>query len=108
MDVLSKLQESNARANRAIAKAITSCGCISVEASRQPISSDTSLEEFRQQVASHLNGELCEHCRDIVERELGANMFYLTALCNILGLKLHDVLSKEMKQLKTLGIFNLS
>lgn len=108
MDVTSKLAESNARVNRAVAKAVTNCGCISVHASRQPVSSEMSLEEYRQQAHSHLEGELCEQCRDVLEGEIGSNLFYLTALCEILGLELSQVLEREQNRLNALGVFNFS
>lgn len=67
-----------------------------------------SLEEYRQQAHSHLYGELCEHCQEILEGELGSNLFYLTALCEILGLELSQVLEREKNRINTLGVFNLS
>jgi hypothetical protein len=108
LDVLSKLQEANARVNRAVAKAVTNCGCLAIAASRQPASDQMSLEEYRQQTQTHVKGELCEHCREIIESELGSNLFYLTALCEVMHLNLSDVLEKEKKRLNTLGVFNLS
>jgi hypothetical protein len=35
IDVMTKLQESDARLNRAIAKAVTSCGCIKISITGQ-------------------------------------------------------------------------
>lgn len=108
LDVLSKFQESSARVNRAIAKSVTSCGCLQIQACRQPASSMISIKEFRQQANTHLQGELCESCREVVQNEIGSALFYLTALCNILGLELDEILQEEMDRLNTLGIFNLS
>lgn len=108
LDVLSKFQESSARANRAVAKAVTTCGCLSINACRQPTSTTMSLEEFRQQVDNHLRGELCELCKEVLVNELGASLFYLAALCSLLGLELDEVLTQEAKRLNTLGVFNLS
>lgn len=108
LDVLSKFQESNARVNRAVAKSVTSCGCLSVQANRQPVTSTMSLDDFRKQADSHLQGDLCEHCKDILESEIGANLFYLAALCNILGLEMGDILAREKDRINTLGVFNLS
>ncbi|NLW17578.1 MAG: DUF1573 domain-containing protein [Firmicutes bacterium] len=108
LDVLSKFQESSARANRAVAKAVTTCGCLSINACRQPTSATMSLEEFRQQVDNHLRGELCELCKEVLVNELGASLFYLAALCSLLGLELDEVLTQEAKRLNTLGVFNLS
>ncbi|HAG45078.1 MAG TPA: DUF1573 domain-containing protein, partial [Clostridium sp.] len=35
LDIMSKLQESEARVNRALIKSVTSCGCLKVEAEKQ-------------------------------------------------------------------------
>ena len=40
LDVLTKHQEATARVNRAVAKAVTECGCISITAERQRIPAD--------------------------------------------------------------------
>ena len=108
LDIMSKSPEANARINRAISKAITTCGCISIHASKQCIPSDISLQELRDHMDPHMRGELCEHCKEIVEAELGSQLFYLAALCNVLGLNLYDVLLKEQKKLSALGIFNFT
>jgi len=108
LDVLSKFQESSVRVNRAIAKAVTSCGCLSINACRQPTSATMSLAEFRQQVDDHLHGELCESCREVLNTELGASLFYLAALCNLLHFDLDEVLKQEANRINTLGVFNLS
>ncbi len=108
LDVLSKTQETTARVNRALTKAITDCGCVEVVARKQSYDSDKSLHENQQFLDTHFTGPLCEHCREVVTAELGKNLFYLTALCNIVDIKLTDVLETEAKRLNTLGVFNLS
>ena len=35
LDIMTKLQEYNSRINRAIAKSVTSCGCIEMHAKKQ-------------------------------------------------------------------------
>ncbi len=35
LDIMTKLDEYNARINRAVAKSVTSCGCISIDAKKQ-------------------------------------------------------------------------
>ena len=37
LDLITKYSESNSRVNRAIAKAVTNCGCIKINASKQKI-----------------------------------------------------------------------
>lgn len=108
LDVMTKYQESAARINRAIAKATTSCGCVSVDAHKQRVPPDISLEEVANYMESHVHGHLCENCQDIVESEIGNSLFYLAALCELLDLNLYDIMLKELKKLRTLGIYNIS
>lgn len=108
LDVLSKFQESSARVNRAVAKAVTSCGCLEINACRQPATATMSIAEFRQKVDTHLYGELCESCREVLANEIGTSLFYQAALCSVLGLELDELLAQEAQRLNTLGIFNLS
>lgn len=108
LDVMAKLQEANARTNRAITKAVTSCGCIKIDAARQQVPADISIQEMKDHMANHINGKLCEHCRDILEAELGNNLFYVAAICNLFDLNLYDILLKEHKKLAALGVFNFA
>ena len=107
LDVQSKLQEATARINRAVAKAVTGCGCISVHATRQQFPTDLSLAEVRRYLDTHVSGTLCEKCREAVETEIGSSLFYTAALCSLLGLDLEGIRRKEHSRIKTLGIFNL-
>jgi len=108
LDVMSKVQESAARINRSLTKAITECGCVEVVAKKQPYDPNKSLQENKQHLDTHFSGPLCEHCRDVVTAEMGKNLFYLSALCNIADIRLADVIAKESDRLNTLGVFNLS
>ncbi|GFZ32883.1 MULTISPECIES: DUF1573 domain-containing protein [Clostridium] len=106
LDILSKFQESNARVNRAVAKAVTNCGCVKISADKQCLpEEDDSIDVLDKCLKSHLEGELCEGCREIIEREIGNNIFYLTSLCNSLDLNLYDILIKEYDRINTLGKF---
>lgn len=107
LDILSKLQESAARVNRAIAKAVTTCGCIGVNAGKQQFPADVGLSEIRAYLDTHLEGELCERCREAVETEIGSALFYTAGLCSVLGLDLDAIQKKEHSRIKSLGIFNL-
>lgn len=107
LDVTSKLQESNARVNRALMKAVTECGCLEVKAKRQAYMNDQDIEEWKKQLDTHLNNRLCENCADVITDEMGKNLFYLSALCNLLNLSLQEVIIKESEKLSTLGIFNM-
>jgi hypothetical protein len=108
LDVMAKLQEANARTNRAVTKAVTSCGCVKIVAEKQQIPPDISLEDLKEHMQNHLNGQLCEHCREVVEGELGNTLFYMAALANLLDLNLYDVILKEHKKLAALGVFNFA
>lgn len=108
IDVLSKCQESTARVNRAVAKAVTTCGCVRIQADAQQYPADADLREMRRHMSTHLDGQLCDHCRDMVDAELGRALFYLTALCNLLDLQLEEVITGETKRITALGIFNLT
>jgi len=108
LDVQSKLGEAAARVNRAVAKSVTTCGCISISADRQRFPADVSLRDVRELLATHLNGDMCEKCREVVETEIGATLFYLAAMCSLLNLNLRDILEKEYDRVNALGVFNLT
>ncbi|WP_079424903.1 DUF1573 domain-containing protein [Clostridium oryzae] len=108
LDTLTKFQESNSRVNRAIAKAVTSCGCIEVNAGKQHMPTDKDvLEDLNKCLSSHLQGKLCDNCRERIEFEIGNNIFYLTALCNLLDINIYDILIREADKITTLGKYNL-
>jgi len=108
LDIMAKYQESNARVNRALTKAVTSCGCVEIHGTKQRYPADATLEQMRDHSMEHLTGKLCDHCREVIEAEIGNNLFYLAALCNVLDLNLYDVLLKEHKKLTALGLYNFA
>jgi len=108
LDVLSKSQEASARINRAVVKAVTSCGCLKINAEKKSLPAEASLDDLKTLLESHLNGSLCENCKGIVESEIGRSLFYSAALCNLLDLNLYDIFIKEHKKLSTLRIFNFT
>ncbi|SHG92182.1 hypothetical protein SAMN02745221_01276 [Thermosyntropha lipolytica DSM 11003] len=109
LDITSKLSESVSRVNRAVAKAVTECGCIKVEASKMQIPQEIdSIKELKNFLDSHVRGQLCPHCEEIIINEMGKMLFYSAALCNTLDISLYDVFIKEYKKATTLGIFNLT
>jgi predicted house-cleaning noncanonical NTP pyrophosphatase (MazG superfamily) len=108
LDVLSKSQQTEASVNRSVIKAVTECGCVRLNAEKQPYTEGLTLEEAKRLTQTHLSGELCEHCVDLITAELGKHMFYVAALCNVLGLSLEDIVSKESQTCNTLGLFNMS
>ena len=108
LDIMAKLQEANARVNRAITKSVTSCGCIKIEAEKQQVPADISLQEVKNHMHNHVSGQLCEHCREIIEAEMGNTLFYLAAVSNAFDLNLYDTMLKEHKKLSALGVFNFA
>jgi len=107
LDSLTKYQDSNARVNRAIIKAVTQCGCIRINARKQSFPEDKDFEEVRKGMSTHLEGTLCDNCRDMIEKEIGKNLFYLASICNTLDLNIYDILIKEHERVKMLGKYNL-
>lgn len=110
LDIMTKFQESEARINRAVAKSVTSCGCVTIEAIKQQYQidkDDMDMETLKSCLQTHIKGSLCGNCRDVIEGEIGNNLFYLTSLCNLLDLNLYDILLKEYDKINTLGKFTL-
>lgn len=113
IDILSKVQSSQARVNRSVSKAITDCGCITVdtthdkENSTSSLNDDEELKLLNNCLDTHLKGKLCDNCREVIQSELGNNLFYLTSLCNLLDLNMYDILLKENNNIKTLGKYTL-
>lgn len=113
IDILSKLQSSQSKINRAVAKAVTDCGCITIDSTHSKENLDSSLMQdeelalLNKCLDTHLNGKLCDNCHEIIQREIGNNLFYLTSLCNLLDLNLYDILLKENNNIKTLGRYTL-
>jgi hypothetical protein len=108
LDTMSKLNESSARLNRAVTKAVTICGCLKISASeRQRFPEDLPFELIKEQLSTHLQGQLCSECRDHVEEEAGRVAFYLTALCDTLGMQLEDIVNSESGKIGALGRFSM-
>lgn len=106
LDIMTKLDEYTSRINRAVAKSATSCGCIVINATKQDYNRD-SLEEIRNNMKSHVEGDLCPGCKEIIQEEVGAYLFYLASLCNALDINMSDTLLREYSNIKALGIFSL-
>ena len=107
LDVLTKYQESQSRVNRAVVKAVTSCGCIEINSKKQSCGEEVEYQDLKNYMDTHLTGNVCANCREVIEKELGNNLFYIAALCNVLDVNMYDVLLKEYEKMHTLGIYNL-
>ncbi|HRY12902.1 MAG TPA: DUF1573 domain-containing protein [Syntrophomonadaceae bacterium] len=109
IDVLSKLSECNSRVNRSVIKAVTDCGCVCIEAKKVDIPEHLeSVAELKACLDSHLRGNLCPKCNEVIMCEMGKLLFYTAALCNILDINLYDVFIKENKKAHALGYFNMT
>lgn len=101
LDIMSKLQMSSAKINRATVKSVTSCGCIEIDGKKSVISFEKNED------GSQLCGVLCEDCRSNLEREIGEGLYYIISLCNALNLNVDKIIQKEVDRVKTLGKYNL-
>lgn len=108
LDCLSKHQESTSRVNRSIIKTVTNCGCISIVAGKQQYPSQNSLKECSGLTNSHIKGKLCDHCQEVIAEEIGNHLFYLVAICDLLGFNLQNIVSQEQSRISTLGHYLLS
>lgn len=107
LDIITKLQESSARINRSVVKSVTSCGCVSINATKHDIPKDIDYTDIHSYLDSHLNGELCDLCREKVTREIGRNLFYIAALANSFDMDIEHIIKSECDRLKTLGTYTL-
>jgi hypothetical protein len=109
LDQTTKLQDACTHLCRTISKAATTCGCITIDATKQQydFSEDISLEEIKNLMHTHVNGELCENCQELLEKELGRLLFYLGAIANTFDVSLSDVLQKEKYRTEILGKYSL-
>ena len=85
LDLMSKYQETCSRTNRAIAKAVTSCGCIQINAEKQPLPPDASIEDLQKYFRPILK-EIMRKLPGDYHHGVRKNLFYITALGNILGI----------------------
>lgn len=108
LDALSKFQEQGARANRALVKAVTRCGCVKIRAEKQKYPDGVPLAQVKDHLSSHLEGSLCENCQEVVEQEIGSAVFYLAGVCFLMGIDFNDVLRKELERISTLGYYSLT
>jgi hypothetical protein len=107
LDIMSKVQTSTGRVNRAVVKAVTHCGCIGVDGKKQAFPEEASVEELARLRSTQLKGKLCKECRSTVEDEIGGALFYLASLCNALDISMYDAILKEKDRLSTLGDYSL-
>lgn len=107
LDIVTKLSEQTALLNRAVSKSVTHCGCVKINAKKQYINNQKSIEENKISLNNHLDGYLCPRCREKIEEEIGDLMFYLASLCETLDISLDDVIEQKTDFLKTFGKYSL-
>lgn len=107
IDIMTKLSESSSRVNRAVAKSVTRCGCVSITAHKQRIPDDASLEDATNLLNTQIEGIPCENCQEVLRREIGTNIYYIAALCDALDLNLYDIILEQYDKIKTLGKFTM-
>ncbi len=107
LDILSKVQESSARVNRAVAKASTNCGCIKIHAEKPDIPDDVTFSKLKSYMSNHVEGDLCHTCEEKIKQEISNNLFYLFALCNNFEFDVEEMTEEYYKQLKLLGKYGL-
>lgn len=107
LDLMTKNNESLSRIQRAIARAVTECGCITIHASKQQFPNGNSLATLPNYSNSHLDGALCDQCLDVMKNELGNHLFYLSSICNALKISMDQVIKEESSRLSTLGVYTL-
>lgn len=87
LNVLSHHQANVTKIQHTITNIIIGCGCIQMGLDR------------------NLTGNLCDHCRERLENEIGRSMVYLAALCNSLDVNMFDVIIKEHHKMELLGCY---
>lgn len=107
LDVMTKFQEASSRVNRAMAKSVTACGCMHVNASKQRFPEDPSFTDPKLTVSSHIEGEICPECKEVLETEIGQALFYLVGLCTLTDVDFGDIMNREWERLRMLGMFNM-
>ncbi|QUI24355.1 DUF1573 domain-containing protein [Vallitalea pronyensis] len=109
LEQLAKLQEAAAKVNKSIIRACTYCGCIEINANNKLYSyhDDINLDMIKLLDPHHISGELCDACRDRIEKDMGSCLYYLACISNSFDLNLDDVLLKEMDIIHLLGKFHI-
>ena len=109
LDQTTKLQDACTHLCRNISKSATTCGCITINAKKQPYLYEeaSTIEDLKALMETHVNGELCPHCKELIEKEIGRVLFYLAAIANTFDLSLYDILKNEEIQTQILGNYSL-
>lgn len=105
LDILTKCQALCGKICRSSIKSATGCGCVKISAEKSlSVNMD---EEFSSKENTGVEGTLCADCKGIIEDDIGEMVFYIASLCNALGLKLSEIMAKEIKNVEVLGKYSL-
>lgn len=109
LDQTTKLQDACTHLCRNISKSATTCGCISINAHKQPysITEELSIDDLKTLMETHIDGKLCPNCEELIQKEMGRLLFYLAAIANTFDLSLSEILANEKKHTELLGKFSL-
>jgi hypothetical protein len=107
LDVMTKVEDAAVRLSRTISYAATGCGCIEIHAERQRVPTDIPLKDAITFMRTHVEGSLCQRCREALITDMGGALFYLAALANTFGVPLAEVLETEYRKTRTLGVYSL-
>lgn len=109
LDQTTKLQDACTHLCRNISKSATTCGCISIHAQKQPYPTieELSIDDLKSLMKTHIEGQLCPNCEELLEKEMGRVLFYLAAIANTFDLSLSDILEHEKKHTELLGKYSL-
>lgn len=107
LDLMTKLEESNSKINRAIVKSVTDCGCININAKKQEIPQNISYKDISRYMSNHVGGDLCPICKEKIIQEMGEHLFYFIGTCNSLGINSQEILDLKLNEIETLGKYSL-
>ena len=109
LDQTTKLQDACTHLCRSISKSATTCGCITINAHKQPYPTgeELSIEDLKSLMDTHVEGKLCPNCEELIQKEMGRLLFYLAAMANTFDFSISDILENEKKRTELLGNFSL-
>lgn len=103
LDCLTKYQGAVAALSRAVVKSSSLCGCVHIAAERQSLCRGAELTQLNTIMQTHVSGKLCRRCRESIERELGACLYYLTGIANAFDTDLEKLMDDEIHRCQMLG-----
>ena len=84
---MSKYQTAAGRLNRAVTKAATQCGCISLSGKKR-----------EGQAKTNVSGKLCKNCREAIEKEMGDVLFSAANVSRLLKADPEEALTRSTEK----------